>query len=58
MRTSGGRGADSWIVAIPILALLVASTMSAGGVDSMLTMLDGIIRTSITSVVDFVRTLF
>jgi hypothetical protein len=58
MRTSGGRGADGWMVAIPILALLVASTMSAGGIDAMLIMLEGILRTTITSVVDFVRTLF
>ena len=54
MRTSGGRGADGWIMAIPILALIVASTMSAGGIDGMLIMLEGVVRTTITSVVDFV----
>ena len=58
MRTSGGRGADGWMVAIPIVALIVASTMSAGGIDAMLIMLDGVVRTTITSVVDFVRALF
>ena len=40
---------------IPIFALIVASTMSAGGVDGMLIMLEGVVRTTITSVVDFVR---
>ena len=58
MRTSGGRGADGWIMAIPIFALIVASTMSAGGIDGMLIVLEGIVRTTITSVVDFVRALF
>ena len=58
MRTSGGRGADGWIVAIPILALIVASTMSAGGIDGMLMMVDDLIRTTFTAVVDFVRALF
>jgi hypothetical protein len=43
---------------IPIVALIVASTMSAGGVDGMLIMLDGVVRTTITSVVDVVRGLF
>ena len=43
---------------IPIFALIVASTMSAGGVDGMLIMLEGVIRTTITSVVDFVSALF
>ena len=43
---------------IPIFALIVASTMSAGGVDGMLIMLDGVVRTTINSVVDVVRALF
>ena len=58
MRTSGARGAEGWIMAIPIFALIVASTMSAGGVDGMLIMLEGVVRTTISSVVDFVSALF
>jgi len=58
MRTSGGRGAEGWIIAIPVLALIIASTMSAGGVDAMLIMLEGVVRTTITSVVDVVTGLF
>jgi hypothetical protein len=58
MRTSGGRGAEGWIMGIPILALILASTMSSGGVDGMLIMLEGVLRTTITSVVDLVRGLF
>ena len=58
MRTSGGRGAEGWIMGIPIFALIVASTMSAGGVAGMLIMLEGVVRTTVTSVVDVVRGLF
>ena len=58
MRASGGRGAEGWIVWIPIVALIVASTMSAGGVDGMLIMLEGVVRTTITSVADLVGGLF
>jgi hypothetical protein len=57
MRTSGGRGNDGWIMAIPILALIVAATMSNGGVAGMLLMLESVVRTTITSVVDFVSAL-
>lgn len=45
-------------MAIPIFALVVASTMSTGGVDGMLIMLEGAVRTTITSVLDFVKALF
>ena len=58
MRTSGGRGAEGWIVAIPILALIVASSMSLGGPDAMLRMLDDTIRTTIGSIADLIRGLF
>ena len=58
MRTSGGRGAEGWIMGIPIFALIVASTISAGGVDGMLIVLEAVIRTTITSAVDFVSALF
>ena len=58
MRTSGARGADGWMIAVPILAVIVASTMSAGGVDGMLIMVESVVRSSITSVVDIVTSLF
>lgn len=58
MRTSGGRGAEGWIVVIPILALIVASSTSLGGPDAMLRMLDDTIRTTIGSIADLVRGLF
>ena len=44
MRTSGGRGADAWMLAIPVLALLVAGSMSAGGLDAVLLTLEGAVR--------------
>lgn len=58
MRTSGGRGAEGWIMAIPILALIVASSMSLGGADGMILMLESTVRTTVTSVVEFIARLF
>ena len=58
MRTSGGRGAEGWIMAIPILALIVAASMSHGGADGMLLMLESTVRTTVTAVVDFVTGFF
>jgi hypothetical protein len=58
MRTSGGRGLEGWMLLIPAVALLVSSTFSHGGIDGMLISLEGIIRQTVTSVVDFVRGLF
>ena len=45
------------MVAIPIVALIVASTMSAGGINGMLMVIDGLIRTTLNAIVDFVRAL-
>jgi hypothetical protein len=58
MRTSGGRGADAWMLVIPVLALVVASTMSAGGLDSVLITLESAIRHTFTAGVALVRGLF
>ena len=58
MRTSGGRGNEGWIVAIPIVGLIVAAMMSTDGVDGMLIVLEGVVRTAMTSVGDLVRALF
>jgi len=43
---------------IPILALIVAVTNSAGGVSGALIMLESVVRTTLNSVVDFVSALF
>jgi hypothetical protein len=58
MRTSGGRGAEAWLIVIPVLALLVAGSMSAGGVDSVLLTLNKAIRETVMAGVDLVRRLF
>lgn len=55
MRTSGGKGAEGWIMAIPIIALIVAGSMSNGGIDRVLIALEGSIREALTSVVNFIR---
>ena len=57
MRTSGGRGAEGWILAIPMAALVVAGSMATGGVDAVLITLEGTIREALTSIVNFVRSL-
>ncbi len=58
MRTSGGRGADAWMLGIPVLALVVAGSMSAGGFDAMLLNLEGTIRHTFTAALNFVTKLF
>ena len=40
MRTSGARGAEGWILAIPLAAMFVAATMSNGGAHAMLLLLE------------------
>jgi hypothetical protein len=57
MRTSGERGTERWIVAIPILALIVVSAMSTGRIDSLLVLIGDFVRSLSTAVVDFARTL-
>ena len=58
MRTSGGRGAEGWILAIPVVALIVATAMGGGGPQEMLVSLEGTIREAVTSVTDFISRLF
>jgi hypothetical protein len=55
MRTSGGRGAEGWIMAIPMLALIIAGSMASGGVDAALITIEGTIREALTTIVNFVR---
>jgi hypothetical protein len=45
------------MIAVPIGAAIIAFTMSAG-VDGMLMLLEGVVRTTVTSVVDVVARLF
>ena len=58
MRTSGGRGADAWMLAVPVAALLVAGTMSAGGFDAMLLQLESVIRHTFSAGLNLVTKLF
>jgi hypothetical protein len=58
MRTSGGRGSESWIMVIPLAAMFVAATISNGGPDGMILLLEGTIRATITAVVTFFSHLF
>lgn len=45
-------------MAIPVLALIVAASSSAGGLQAMLIALEGTIRQAFTSVFGFVTSLF
>ena len=58
MRSSGGRGADAWMLAIPVIALLVAGSMSAGGFDAMLLQLEYAIRYTFSAGLNFVAKLY
>jgi len=58
MRTSGGRGAEGWIVVIPVAALLVAMTMNGGGAHETLLAMERVIRDTVTTAFQFVRELF
>jgi len=55
MRSSGGRGADAWMIIIPVIALLVAGSMSAGGLDGVLLTVERVIRHTVTVGLDWVR---
>lgn len=58
MRTSGSARSDLWMMAIPLLALLVFTSFANGGLDSMLSSLDSILRGAFRSVADFISSLF
>jgi hypothetical protein len=55
MRTSGGRGFEGWIIAIPLIALVVTASLANGGVDGLLYGIDSAARELLAAVVDFVR---
>lgn len=57
MRTSGGRGAESWIVVIPIAALMIAMTMTNGGAHETVLTLERLARDMFTSAVELVHRL-
>ena len=58
MRTSGGRGFEGWIMAVPLVALLVAASLTSGGVDGLLSGLDGALRQIWSATTDLVRSVF
>jgi hypothetical protein len=58
MRTSGGHGADAWMLVIPVAALVVAGTVSAGGFDAMLLQLESAIRHTFSAGLSLVTKLF
>jgi hypothetical protein len=58
MRASGGRGADAWMLAIPVIALVVAASTSAGGLNAVMLTLESTIRHTFNSGVAFILKLF
>ena len=58
MRTSGDGGADVWMLAIPVIALLVAGSLSAGGVDAALLQLESAIRHTLNAGLNLLANLF
>ena len=58
MRTSGGRGADAWMVAIPVVALVVAGTMSGGGLEATLLTVESLVRHTVMAGVELIARFF
>jgi hypothetical protein len=58
MRASGGRGADAWMLAIPVVALLVAGSMSAGGLNAAVLTLESAVRHTFNAGLAFITKLF
>jgi hypothetical protein len=57
MRTNGSALSDAWMVVIPLGALVIFTSFTGGGPDSLLTSLDGLLRSAVRSVVDFMASL-
>jgi hypothetical protein len=57
MRASGGRGADAWMLVIPVLALVVAGAMSEGGLNAVLLTLESTIRHTFNAGLTFIAKL-
>ncbi|HTH01420.1 MAG TPA: hypothetical protein VL882_14215 [Vicinamibacterales bacterium] len=57
MRASGGRGADAWMLVIPVIALVVAGSMSAGGLNAVLLTIESTIRNAFNAGIAFVTKL-
>ena len=57
MRASGGRGADAWMLVIPVIALVVAGSMSAGGLNAVLLTIESTIRNAFNAGSAFVTKL-
>ena len=53
MRTSGGPGLEGWIMAIPIVALIVAMTMNRGGAHDAVVAAERMIRETLASAMGF-----
>jgi hypothetical protein len=53
MRTSGGRGLEGWIMAIPVLALVLAAAMRGEGPNAMLMTLERTIREGLSAAANF-----
>ena len=58
MRASGGRGADAWMLGIPVVALLVAGSMSSGGLNAVLLTLESTIRHTFNAGLAIITKLF
>jgi hypothetical protein len=58
MRTNGSAFSDAWMMVIPLGALMIFTSFTGGGPDSLLTSLDGLLRSAVKSVVDLIASLF
>jgi hypothetical protein len=54
MRTSGGRGLEGWIMAIPIAGLITAMAMNRGGVHEAVLAVERVIHEMLSSTMAYV----
>jgi hypothetical protein len=58
MNTSGSGRSDAWMMLIPLAALLIFTSFSNGGPESLFSSLDSLLRGTVRAVVDMVSSLF
>ena len=58
MRSNGSAFSDAWMMVSPLGALVLFSSFTGGGPDSLMTSLDGVLRSAVRSVVDLIASLF
>jgi len=57
MRTNGSAFSDAWMMIIPVAALMLFTSFTGGGPESLITSLDGLLRSAVLSVANLIASL-